>query len=306
LLENVLKAEPGLADVNFQLGAVNLADKKYPEAEAAFRRAYQLNPADTRSLMGIVEAALAQNQTDAALALLQAESAKAPSRPDVQMALGNTAIRAAKYDLALATFQKLLSQSEKGSAAQAGIYLRIGETYRRMGNNTEAIAALQKARETLPNNIALLNTLAVVLEAAGRKPEAGETYEAILKLDPNNALAMNNFAFLLAESDGDLDRALTLAQRARQMGPNVVEFSDTLGWIYLKKGMLNQSVEIFRDVVDRDPARSTYHYHLARAYYLKGDQAGALAEARTAEEKHPGDAESKQIQALIAQLGGGK
>jgi predicted Zn-dependent protease len=117
---------------------------------------------------------------------------------------------------------------------------------------------------------------------------------------------MNNFAFLLAESDGDLDRALTLAQRARQIVPNVVEFSDTLGWIYLKKGMLNQSVEIFRDVVDRDPARSTYHYHLARAYYLKGDQAGALAEARTAEEKHPGDAESKQIQALIAQLGGGK
>jgi predicted Zn-dependent protease len=99
---------------------------------------------------------------------------------------------------------------------------------------------------------------------------------------------------------------LTLAQRARQMGPNVVEFSDTLGWIYLKKGMLNQSVEIFRDVVDRDPARSTYHYHLARAYYLKGDQAGALAEARAAADKHPGDAESKQIQALIAQLGGGK
>ena len=306
VLENVLKAEPGLADVNFQLGAVNLADKKYAEAEAAFRRAYQLNPADARGLMGVVEAAIAQNQTDAALALLQAEAAKAPSRADLQMALGNTAVRAAKYDLALATYQKLLSQTEKGSAAQGEVYLRTGETYRRMGNTAEVIGALKKARETLPNNAAVLSTLAIVLEAAGRNPEAGEAYSAILKLDPNNALAMNNFAFLLAESGDDLDRALAMAKRAKEILPNLIEISDTLGWIYLKKGLLNQSIEIFRELVDKDPARSTYRYHLARALYLKGDQAGALGELRAAADRHPGDAESKQIQALMSQLGGGK
>ena len=306
VLENVLKAEPGLADVNIQLGAVNLADKKYPEAEAAFRRAYQLNPVDLRGLMGMVEAAIAQNQTDAALALLQAEAAKAPSRVDLQMALGNTAVRAAKYDLALATYQKLLNQTEKGSAAQGEVYLRTGETYRRMGNTAEAIGALNKARETLPNSVAVLNTLAMVLEAAGRNPEAGEAFSAILKLDPNNVMAMNNYAFVLAESSEDLDRALALAKRAMEMAPNQAVISDTLGWVYLKKGLLNQAIEIFRDVVEKDPARSTYHYHLARAYYLKGDQAGALAELRAAADRHPADAESKQIQALIAEVGGGK
>jgi tetratricopeptide (TPR) repeat protein len=306
LLEEALKADPRSADTNFQLGAVNLADKKYPEAEASFRRAYQLNPADARGLSGMVETALAQNQADAALAMIQAEIAKAPNRVDLQLALGNTALRAAKYDVALATFQKVLNQTEKGSAVQGEIYLRIGETYRRMGNTAEAVGALQIAREIVPNNIVVLNTLAMVLEAVGRKPEASEAYAAILKLDPNNAVAMNNLAFVLAESDGDLDRALAMAQRARQTVPGAIEFYDTLGWVYLKKGMLNQAMEIFRELVDKDPTRATYHYHLARVYQLKGDQAGALGEARAAADKHPGDAEGKQIQAMIAQLGGGK
>ena len=87
------------------------------------------------------------------------------------MALGDTAVRAAKYDLALATYQKLLSQTEKGSATQGEVYLRTGETYRRMGNTAEAIGALKKARETLPNDVAVLNTLA--MSVGGRGPQSG-------------------------------------------------------------------------------------------------------------------------------------
>ena len=90
----MLKTDPGSADAAFQLGVVNLAERKYAEAEATFRRAYQLNPANSRGLMGMVETAMAQNQTDAALTLLQAEADKAPNRADLQLALGNTALRA--------------------------------------------------------------------------------------------------------------------------------------------------------------------------------------------------------------------
>jgi tetratricopeptide (TPR) repeat protein len=306
VLEEILKADPGSPDLNFQLGTLNLAEKKYLEAEAAFRLAYQVNPANTRGLMGMVETAMAQNGSDAALALLQAEIDKAPNRADLQLALGNTAVRAAKYDLAIATFQKVLNQMEKGSASQGDLYLRIGETYRRKGDVAAAIQALQKARETLPDNVVVLSTLALVLDGAGRKPEAREAYEATLKLDPNNGVAMNNFAFLLAETGGDLDLALTMGQRAKQVLPNMVEVSDTLGWVYLKKGLADNAIEIFRDLVDKSPDRATFRYHLAMAYNLKGDTAAALGEARAAADRNPSAEERRQIQALIAQLGGGK
>lgn len=178
LLDSLLKDNPGSSDLLYQLGVVDLAEKKYKDAEDTFQRAYELNPANLRILMGIVETNMAQNKTDEALKILQAESDEAPSRLDLLLAIGNTAVRAGRLDFAIQTFNKLLEQVDKGDK-QGDIYLRLGENYRRKGDSTAAIQALQKAREILPDNFVVLNTLALVLDHSGRKPEAEQVYEAV-------------------------------------------------------------------------------------------------------------------------------
>ncbi|MCU1238017.1 MAG: Tetratricopeptide 2 repeat protein [Candidatus Solibacter sp.] len=302
MLDAMLKANPGSPDVLFQLGVVSLAENKFKEAEDAFRRAYQLNPANSRGLMGIVETNMAQNKTEEALKLLQAESDKAPNRLDLLLAMGNTAVRAGKYDFAIQTFNRVLGQMEKGKA-QGDLYLRLGETYRRKGDLSGAVQALQKAREILPDNIVVLSTLALVLDAAGRKPEARQVYEATLKLDPNNGVALNNLAFLLAETGGDLDFALTQAQRAKQLMPQLFEISDTLGWIYLKKQMTDSAIDVFKDLVTKQPNHSTYHFHLGMAYSQKGEKSKALDQLKEALKYNPQKDEKEKIQQLIVRLG---
>jgi tetratricopeptide (TPR) repeat protein len=302
MLDGMLKANPSSPDVLFQLGVVSLAESKYKDAEDAFRKAYQLNPANSRGLMGIVETNMAQNKTDEALRILQSESEKAPNRLDLMLAMGNTAVRAGKYDFAIQTFNKVLGQVDKGRA-QGDVYLRIGETYRRKGDLANAIQALQKARETLPDNIAVLSTLGLVLDGASRKAEAKQVYEATIKLDPNNGVVLNNLAFLLAESGGDLDDALTKAQRAKQLLPNLFEVSDTLGWIYLKKNLADNAIDIFKDLVNKQPNHSTYHYHLGMAYSRKGDKSKALDQLKEALKYNPQKEEKEKIQELITRLG---
>ncbi len=302
MLDAMLKANPSSPDVLFQLGVVSLAEKKFKEAEGAFLRAYQLNPANSRGLMGIVETYMAQNKSDEALKLLQAESDKTPNRVDLLLAMGNTAVRAGKFDLAIQTYSRGLAQTEKGGK-QGDIYLRIGETYRRKGDLNGAIQALQKARESLPDSIVVLSTLAVVLDAAQRRPEAKQIYETTLKLEPNNAVALNNLAFLLAETNGDLDDALTKAQRARQLLPGFFEISDTLGWIYLKKNMPDNAIEILKELVSKQPDQSTYRFHLGMAYSQKGDKSKALDQLREALKYNPSKEEKEKIQQLIARLG---
>jgi tetratricopeptide (TPR) repeat protein len=278
MLETMLKANASSPDVLFQLGVVNLVENRYQEAEDAFRRAYQLNPANSRGLMGIVETNMAQNKTEAAL-------------------------RAGKYDMAIGTYQKMLENTEKGSKIQGDVYLRLGETYRRKADLGNAIRDLQKARETLPDNIVVLETLALVLDAASRKNEARQVYEATLKLDPNNGVALNNLAFLMAENGGDLNDALTKAVRAKQLLPGLPEVSDTLGWIYLKKNLSDNAIEIFKDLVAKQPGQSTFHYHLAIALQQKGDRSRALEQLKEALKYNPPKEEKDKIQQMISRLG---
>ena len=302
MLDTMLKTNPSSPDVLFQLGVVNLAENRYKEAEDAFRRSYQLNPANSRGLMGIVETDMAQSKPEEAMKMLQGESDKAPGRMDLLLAMANVAVRAGKYDFAIQTYDRMLGQADK-SVKPGEIYMRIGETYRRKGDANNAIKALQKARETLPDNAYVLATLGLVLDSASRKPEAKQFYEATLKVDPNNAIVLNNLAFLLAETGGDLNDALTKAQRAKQIKPDVYEISDTLGWIYLKKGLADNAIDVFKELVAKEPHHATYHFHLGMAYQQKGDRTKAMEQLKEALKFNPSGDEKEKIQALITKLG---
>lgn len=302
LLDSMLKQSPNSPDVFFQMGVVNLEESKYKEAESAFRRAYELNPTNPRGLMGVVETYMAQNRSEQAMQLLQSESQKAPNRLDLLLATGNVAVRSGKYDVAVGDFQKVLESLEKSSKQRGDLYLRIGETYRRKGDYASAITYLQKAREVLPENPIVLSTLGLVLDAGGRRTEAMQVYDAILKIEPNNAVVLNNKAFLMAESNGDLDQALTLAQRAKQLLPSMTEVADTMGWIYLKKNQADNAIDIFKDLVVKSPGQSTYHYHLGMALSQKGDKPRALKELDEALKCNPAKEEKERIISLKARL----
>jgi tetratricopeptide (TPR) repeat protein len=304
LLGTMLRTNPNSPDVLFQMGLVSLAENKFKEAEDAFRKTHQLNPTNPRGLMGLVETQMAQSKPEQALQLLHSESEKNPNNLDLRLAIGNIAVRSGKYSEALQAFNQILSSLDKNSKQRGDIFLRIGETYRRQGDDGGAVTVLQKAREVLPDNTTVLSTLALTLDHAGRWSEAKQAYEATLKLDANNGIGLNNLAYLIAEHNGDLDDALTKAQKAKQLLPNTHEVADTLGWIYLKKNLSDNAIEIFRDLVGKAPNQSTFHYHLGMALYQKGDKPKAIKELSDALKFNPGREEKEKIQQLLTRLTG--
>jgi tetratricopeptide (TPR) repeat protein len=304
ILDPLSKALPNSPDVQLQIGQLNLRERKYKEAEAAYRRCYELYPAAMAGLRGVVETLMAQNKPDEALQVLQSEAARSPNRVDIRFESGMVAGRTGKFDVALAEFQKVLDGMDKAARGRAPVYLRVGEIYRRKGDDAAAIAAFQKGREVSPEDTELLVALGLTLDHAGRWNEARQLYEATLKATPNSPVALNNLAFLMAEHGGDLDDALTKAQRAKQLWPNVWEISDTLGWIYLKKNLADSAIDIFRDLTTKAPNNSTYRYHLGLALSQKGDKPKAIKELQEAMKNNPERDEKQKIQDLLTRLSG--
>jgi len=300
LLGPVLAANPNNPDVHFESGVVNMAAARYQEAEAAFRKTWELEPGNARGLAGMAETHLAQNEPAKAVELLQAEVAKHPDRGDLHLALANIAFRAAKYDLAATEYQKALPAQEGPAAGET--YMRLAETLRRKGDIEAALAAAAKARELMPRNATVAATLAMMLDAAGRKTEARQAYEATIELDPGNVMALNNLAFLLADTGGDLRQALELAQRARSLLPNSVEVQDTVGWIYLKANLVAEATELFRSLVAREPDNAGLRYHLGAALARQGEKGAALEQLREAQARRPSPADAAAIRALLAAL----
>src|SRR5260370_31298430 len=151
-------------------------------------------------------------------------NAQDPATVESRLRLGNTAVRGGRYDEAIALFESLVPDLKDPDAA-GDLFLRIGETYRRKGDLVHAATALQRSSALRPGNERAVSTLALVLDAMDRKADAAAKYREVLELNPNDGIALNNLAYILAENSGGMDQALKLAAHALQCLPDLAEGS---------------------------------------------------------------------------------
>ena len=232
------------------------------------------------------------------VARLLTETAAHPDQLDLRMELGDAAASLGNLDLALASFQKVLDRLEPESRGAGDLHLRIGETYRRKGDLAAAAQSLTRASHLLPDKPLVLGTLALVLDGSGRKSEAARAYQATIDLDPENAIAMNNLAFLLAEQGDDLDHAWRLAQRAIDLSEDDADVLDTAGWVQWKRKQIDSAVGLFALALTKDADNVEVRKHLVMA--LGARQDAVAGEARAMLEGANGD--SRKIMEALRSL----
>ena len=298
-LTKLIKEQPKYTDAQLQLAALDLVEKKFKDAEDGYRKLYVPGQADIRALEGLVTVLMAQNQSDQANRLLNEDLKKSERPTAVRILMARVAITTGKYDEGIVQIQAVLK--ERPDAPE--LIKMLGEVYLRKGEFAQAIPTLQEARKLVPKDPAVILMLANAQEQAGRKQEAKDTYRRLLELQGDNPIAMNNLAFLIAETGGDLDEALKLAQRALEKIRDQPAFSDTLGWVYLKKNMHDSALQIFTTLVTKDPGNAGFQYHLGMTYLAKGDKTKARAAFTAALSKKPPKDVEEQIQAALAKLG---
>jgi len=203
----------------------------------------------------------------------------------------------------------LKTATEKGPA-RVQPHLLLAGLYRRTARPQDAVASYQRALRVDPENAEVYVLLGSQYEAMERLELARENYELALALDQNQPLAKNNLAWLLADakspSPEDLDRALELAQDAKEKLPLNPNIADTLGWVMFKKRLPTAAVSLFQEAIQGyakgSELRALARYHLAQTYQLTGERERAIAELERALDEAASFPERSGAKALLARL----
>jgi tetratricopeptide (TPR) repeat protein len=292
-LRRLAEAFPDSAPVRIQMGMVLLLRGDVAGAHASFERALEVEQDSMAALEGLVTLDIVTRQPAEALRRIEARLTRTPDDTGVLLLAARVQVATRDWAGAEATLRRVLELD----AAALPAYGLLGQVYLGQRRLDEAREEFENLARKTPGSVSAHTVVAMILHAQNRQEEAREWYERILRIDPKAPVAANNLAWILAERGENLDRALELAQLARERLARP-EVTHTLGWIYYKKNMPNQAVEALEESVEQDPQNSVYLYHLGLAY-LQADDAGnartAFERALTLREDFPGAAEAKTL-----------
>jgi tetratricopeptide (TPR) repeat protein len=300
-LTRLAAAFPRSARVRITMGSLALSEKKYAEAERIFGQLASAGIGAPEVLSGLTQAYLGQDEAPKALQALEDVLKRNPGSLNTRELLARAAMSSRKYDIAVDQYKQLAA----AVPTSIDIQRALAAAYNAQGNATAAIGILEPAVQKAPSNVAASLDLAHVLLKAGRLADAKVQYRRMLKIQPNNANALNDLSYLMAQSGESLDEALALARKGQEVATEQNlknSLQDTLGWIYLKKNMYDNALQSFQVAVDKNPGSMTFRYHLGTTLYQMGNKSRAKTELEAALAATPKSEDEPKIRELLARL----
>lgn len=320
---------PDSPELHELLGRVQMVSGENNQALAAFNKMAALQPTSPQPFMRMAELYMANKDTAAAVqSLKRALSVKADFVP-ARAALVALEMAAGRVTEARVQIRAMQKQSPQDPRA----YELEGDLETQQKNWLKAVAAYRASfdvRAQTDSAIKLHRSLimsgkraeATTFEATWRKRHPSDSafvfylgdsallrsdhgqalghYQDVLKLQPDNAAANNNIAWLLYKTKRP--GALAYAEKAHRLRPDHPAFLDTLAEIHAGEGDLNKALELQKQAVALAPQQHMHRLHLAR-YYIKAGQPnearGELLRLAALGDKFDQASEVKRLQAEL-------
>jgi tetratricopeptide (TPR) repeat protein len=274
----IMKTEfPQAADPYVLEGTLYFLRKNFAAAETSYTKAEELNPESVPAASGHVQVLLASGKGGEARVLADRLTTRHPDNPSF-LVLAARAFAAMKdYSRA----EPLLRSAVERGPSRTEAYSMLAQLYLLQGKPEQALAQYQALAAKRPKSEIAKTMVGTIFQVTNRRAEAKDAYRQVLGINPSAPVAANNLAWMMAEDNENLDNALQLAQAAKAGLPDSANAADTLGWVYLKKGLGSKAIPEFREALEKEPGNAGFHYRLGFAY----EQDGQLGEARRALEK---------------------
>lgn len=169
-------------------------------------------------------------------------------------------------------------------------YDKAIETYK------QALAIVDTLNVELMSN--LVSGLGDVYFAKADTIKAFAHYEMAIDYNPANLMAMNNYAYFLAESNRELDKAEKLSALTVKYEPENPTYLDTYAWIYFKKGEYSLALTYIRSAINYSQNEESAELleHFGDILFMNGFHEEAIPQWERAFELNP---ESELLQKKV-------
>ncbi len=327
--QNAAAALPDSPEVLDALGRTQQAAGELNQAITSYNKLAGMQPLSPLPHLRLAGAHMAGKNKDAAVQSLRKALEIKPDLLEAQRALIVLDLEGKKFKEALTTARTVQKQRPKEAAG----YVLEGDINAAQKNWDSAATAYRVGLKQV-NSPELAIKLHSVLSAAAKGAEADKfsatwqkdnpkdaaflfylgdraiarkdygsaekNYAAVITLQPNNAIAYNNLAWV----SGKLNRdgAIAFAEKANTMAPNQPAFMDTLAELLSDKGDYAKAVELQNKALAQQPQNALFKLNLAKIHIKGGKKDLArkeLDELTKLGDKFPAQAE---VAALLAGL----
>lgn len=169
------------------------------------------------------------------------------------------------------------------------------------GQLEAAVASGRRALQISPDFAEAYVNLGVALQDLGQLDEAIESYRRALQIKPDFVEALNNLGGALKEL-GQLDEAAASYRRALEIKPDFAKAHSNLGVVLRELGQLDGEVACYRRALEIDPMCSEAMLGLGQLCMASGEMLEAESLFRKALEIKPDDLETRLLLAQVRKV----
>jgi tetratricopeptide (TPR) repeat protein len=162
----------------------------------------------------------------------------------------------------------------------AEIYYYTGLGYLKLQDYPKSLELLTTGRDLVIEDPELLSqfysSLGSVYFKTNKWTECENSFEQALIQNPDNATALNNYAYYLGLKKVQLDKALGIVQYAVSMQPNNAIYLDTFGFILFQKKQYQAAVTQLEIAVQLNATDQEIWEHLGDSYFMLGNETKAM------------------------------
>jgi tetratricopeptide (TPR) repeat protein len=272
--------DPGNPLVQQAVGKIFEANGQLEQAAGAYRKALQADPSFAPARLALILAELNRGNREVALAEAKKAAAEMPTSPEIQMLIGEMAIRGGDYAEALAYLERAM----KGLPGNADGWALLGRAYHYNRRYDEAADAYKKAVALTPLNAGYRTTLGLILGQAGELEEGlAELRKVTGTPGYKDAAGWTNLGWIYRNMNR-ADESIAAYKKALELDPKQEQAALGLGWAYQYTKNYDQAIAAYNQAIQIDPkeAAADANVGIAWCYYFKREMPQARAYAQKA------------------------